>query len=234
MNIENLMMTGRIISATKMAMGSTRVMGTCAIGGQAVGTAAAMCVKYGCLPRGVLEHIYELQQTLLKDDCYIPSLRNNDESDIARKAFVSATSHKKGFEPQNVINGVSRPENGCENIWVSDGISDRGETVSLAFERSAVSQVRITFDTNFNYSIKQTMSVKRQKQQRKGVSPELVKDYTVILWSGENEIARKTVTDNVQRLSVVDFDITECDRVTVTVHTTNGEPDARIYEIRIY
>ena len=29
-NIENLMMSGRNISASKLAMGSTRVMGTCA------------------------------------------------------------------------------------------------------------------------------------------------------------------------------------------------------------
>lgn len=51
-NISNLMMAGRDISASKMAMGSTRVMGTCAVGGQAVGTAAALCIKYDCDPRG--------------------------------------------------------------------------------------------------------------------------------------------------------------------------------------
>ena len=38
--ISNLMMAGRNISASKLAMGSTRVMATCAIGGEAAGTAA--------------------------------------------------------------------------------------------------------------------------------------------------------------------------------------------------
>ena len=41
-DLENVMLAGRDISTTKMAFGSTRVMGTCAVGGQAVGTAAAM------------------------------------------------------------------------------------------------------------------------------------------------------------------------------------------------
>ena len=50
-DIENLMMAGRNISASKLAFSSTRVMGTCAVGGQAVGTAAAMAVKYSCTPR---------------------------------------------------------------------------------------------------------------------------------------------------------------------------------------
>ena len=44
-NMENLMMAGRDISASKIAFSSVRVMGTCAIGGQAVGTAAAMAVQ---------------------------------------------------------------------------------------------------------------------------------------------------------------------------------------------
>lgn len=34
-NVKNLMLAGRDISTTKMAFSSTRVMGTCAVGGQA-------------------------------------------------------------------------------------------------------------------------------------------------------------------------------------------------------
>lgn len=41
-NISNLFLCGRIISASHMAFASARVMATCAVGGQAVGTAAAM------------------------------------------------------------------------------------------------------------------------------------------------------------------------------------------------
>ena len=234
-NIDNLMMAGRNISASKMAMGSTRVMGTCAIGGQAVGTAAAMCMKYQCMPRGILDHIAELQQTLLKDDCYIPNLRNADKLDLAQNATVTATSSKLGFGPEQVINGVSRPEGDARNIWISNGISDGGESISLQLqEKSQVSQIRLTFDSNFHYAIKLTLSGKRQKQQRIGVPPELVKNYTVTLWDGDKKVGEKLVCDNVQRANVVDFDPVVCDKVTVTVHATNGDEDAHIYEIRVY
>ena len=45
------MMAGRDISATKLAMGSTRVMGTCAVGGEAAGVAAARAAMLGMTPR---------------------------------------------------------------------------------------------------------------------------------------------------------------------------------------
>lgn len=234
-NIDNLMMAGRNISVSKMAMGSTRVMGTCAIGGQAVGTAAAMCIKYHCQPRGILNHMTELQQTLLKEDCYIPNIRNMDDLDLARSAVVTATSSKAGFGPEQVINGISRGEGDSRNIWVSDGLSRCGETLSLELpQKSQVSQVRLTFDSNFNYAIKLTLSGKRQKQQRIGTPPELVKDYTVSLWDGDQKVGETTICGNVQRANVVDFDPVVCDKVTVTVHSTNGAEDARVYEVRVY
>ena len=234
-NIDNLMMAGRNISVSKMAMGSTRVMGTCAIGGQAVGTAAAMCMKYHCNPRDILNHMEELQQTLLKDDCYIPNIRNRDALDLARTALVTATSAKDGFGPEQTVNGISRGEGESRNIWVSDGLSVCGETLTVQLQqKSQVSQVRLTFDSNFNYAIKLTLSGKRQKQQRIGIPPELVKHYTVCLWNGDQKVGEKTVCNNVQRANIVDFEPAVCDKVTITVHATNGAEDARVYEVRVY
>ena len=239
-NISNLMMAGRNISVSKMAMGSTRVMGTCAIGGQAVGTAAAMCMKYGCMPKGILAHMDELQQTLLRDDCYIPGIRNTDENDIAQTAVVTASSAKEGFGPEQVINGISRGEGTERNIWISNGMhrqdaQDQDEWISFELkEKSKVSQICLTFDSNFNYAIKITLSAKRQKQQRIGIPAELVKNYTVTLWDGDLKVAEKTILDNIQRANVLDFAPTLCDRITVTIHDTNGAEDVRIYEVRIY
>ena len=177
----------------------------------------------------------ELQQTLLKEDCYIPNIRNMDDLDLARSAVVTATSSKAGFGPEQVINGISRGEGDSRNIWVSDGLSRCGETLSLELpQKSQVSQVRLTFDSNFNYAIKLTLSGKRQKQQRLGTPPELVKDYTVSLWDGDQKVGETTICGNVQRANVVDFDPVVCDKVTVTVHSTNGAEDARVYEVRVY
>lgn len=93
-NIHNLMLAGRIISATHVAFASTRVMATCAHGAQAVGMAAAICLRDGISPRGLLEDVkmQELQQRLLRSGQYIPSLTASIPGDLARDANVSATS----------------------------------------------------------------------------------------------------------------------------------------------
>ena len=72
-NVPNLLMAGRCISATHLALGSTRVGATCAIEGQAAGTAAAMCALGGTAPRELgRNRIRELQDRLLADGMRIP------------------------------------------------------------------------------------------------------------------------------------------------------------------
>jgi len=122
-NVANLMMAGRNISATHAAFTSTRVMATCAVIGQAVGTAAAMCVRYVLTPRKLYEdkvRLVELQQTLLRDDQTIKNLRNEDPNDLARKAYVEATNALEHAEPRLIINGVTRDIPGQSiNRWTT-------------------------------------------------------------------------------------------------------------------
>src|SRR5690606_30185533 len=54
-NVPNLFMAGRNISVSHVAFGSTRVMGTCAVIGQAVGTAAALCAAKGIDPQALYD-----------------------------------------------------------------------------------------------------------------------------------------------------------------------------------
>jgi len=92
-NIKNLMMAGRNISVTHVALATTRVMATCAVIGQAAGTAAYLCKKYNVAPNQIYpSYVEELQQLLLKQDCYIPRVRNQDQEDLAREAKISASS----------------------------------------------------------------------------------------------------------------------------------------------
>ena len=93
-NIGNLMLAGRIISATHVAFGSTRVMATCAAGGQAVGTAAALCIERGLRPRelGTGESLRELQTRLHRDGQYLPGVRIEDHGDLAPRARATASS----------------------------------------------------------------------------------------------------------------------------------------------
>ena len=61
-NIENLMMAGRNISVTHVALGTVRVMRTTGMMGEVVGMAASLCTKHAATPRGVYEkHLDELK-----------------------------------------------------------------------------------------------------------------------------------------------------------------------------
>jgi hypothetical protein len=91
-NIANLFLTGRIISASHVAFGSTRVMGTSAYNAQAVAMAAAIAKEQQVLPRSVSNHINELQQRLLKAGQFIPGIKNEDADELVRQATISASS----------------------------------------------------------------------------------------------------------------------------------------------
>ncbi|MBT5712502.1 FAD-dependent oxidoreductase, partial [Candidatus Poribacteria bacterium] len=68
-NVDNLLFAGRNISVTHAALSSTRVMATCAVVGQAAGTAAALCVRHGVAPVALpRERTGELQAALMHDD----------------------------------------------------------------------------------------------------------------------------------------------------------------------
>jgi hypothetical protein len=89
-NIRNLFLTGRLISVSHVAFGSTRVMATCAHNGQAVGMAAALCRKLHLLPRQVPAG--ELQLELLRAGQYIPGAALADPDDLARTATFRTSS----------------------------------------------------------------------------------------------------------------------------------------------
>jgi hypothetical protein len=92
-NVSNMLMAGRNISASHVAFGTTRVMATCAIMGEAAGTAAALCAGKGVTPRAVYrDHMEELQQTLLRQDAALIGIANRDPLDLARRAEASASS----------------------------------------------------------------------------------------------------------------------------------------------
>jgi hypothetical protein len=87
-NVSNLFIAGRIISATHVAFGSSRVMGTCAHGAQAIGMAASLCKKYSLNPAAIgKSHLTELQLELLKSGQHLPGLVLKDEADLVQKAL---------------------------------------------------------------------------------------------------------------------------------------------------
>jgi hypothetical protein len=92
-NIENLFLAGRNISASHIAFASARVMLTCAVMGQAAGTAAGLCLDHRCTPREIYSrHLRELQGRLIEQDCYLPGVVDHGKGNLAPAAEVSASS----------------------------------------------------------------------------------------------------------------------------------------------
>ena len=87
-NIDNLFLAGRIISASHLAFGSTRVMMTCAHTAQAVGMAAALGIKNNWKPADLLinERCKTLQQHLILSGQFIPGISVGQACDCEIKA----------------------------------------------------------------------------------------------------------------------------------------------------
>jgi hypothetical protein len=142
-NISNLLFAGRNISATHAALSSTRVMATCAILGQAIGTAAGVAIQQGISPKGVYQKkIKEFQQTLMDDDCYLPwNVREIPE--ITKSAKLSASEG----DPELLRNGIDRPIGDANNGWTGK----LGSWIQYSFgSPQKISEFRFVFDSDLN------------------------------------------------------------------------------------
>ena len=233
-NIRNLMMAGRNISATHAAFTSTRVMATCSVEGQAVGTAAALCVRYGILPRQLAadeKRLSELQQTLLRDDQTIRDLRNEDSRDLARQARVTASAERDHAQAAFVINGYVRDIPNRElNHWAGK-MGPEGAWIELAWDKpQRIREIQITFDTGFQRQLTLTASDSAGKGIIRAPQPETVRDYTIS--SGGRNLV--TVKNNHQRLNRHRLDPFDAQSIRIHVTATNGDDYARIFEVRCY
>lgn len=143
-NIANLMFAGRDISCSHVALSATRVMATCALEGQAVGTAVAVAVKTGLTPREVgAKRIAELQQMLADDDCFIPG-RLRKVGELCATAKLSATG---GVGVEHLRDGMDRDWDDGSHAW----IAAPGDAAEYLFDGTAhISEVRIVFDSDLN------------------------------------------------------------------------------------
>jgi len=135
-NIRNLLFAGRDISVTHIALGTVRVQATLGTLGQAVGTAATLCVRRGITPRELGQrHIAELQQTLLKHDQSIPGLRNEDPNDLARRAKVraSSTATHQIFGRREVQEDIAHPLNMPRAVMFPVAAGEELTSISLLF-----------------------------------------------------------------------------------------------------
>lgn len=238
-NVSNLLLAGRNISASHVAFTSTRVMGTCAAVGQAVGTAAALCKRYALLPRQLAAQsgrVSQLQQMLLRDDATIRGRRNEDPADLARGARVTASAERDEAKATFVLDGFSRDIPKQEMHHWAARMSPEGAWIEVTWDRpQRIREVQITFDTGFQRELTLTSQDSVNRGIIRAAQPETARDYTVSYRKANGELAElAAVKGNHQRLRRHHTEPVEAKAVRVHITATNGDDFARIFEIRCY
>jgi len=103
-NIDNLMMAGRCISVTHVALGTVRVMRTGGMMGELIGMAASLCKKHDTTARGVYEnHLAELKKLArngvgksakVDEDAFRQAAENGR---LAREGFIHCRDFVNGW-----------------------------------------------------------------------------------------------------------------------------------------
>ncbi|MCP4641557.1 MAG: FAD-dependent oxidoreductase [bacterium] len=250
-DLPNLMFAGRNLSATHIAFASTRVMATCAAVGEGVGVAAAYGVRHD-VPPGLIpddaSSMRAVRQQLLREDAYLIGIRNEDETDLARTASVTASSAQPTGPAENVLTGVTRAVHGPKGApldrapegthrWMSDPTKELPAWLELRWNAPVdVKTVQLVFDTGMHRVLTLTHSDAYADRMHWGrAQEETVRDYAVEgLVDGDWKVLAE-VTGNYQRrrVHVVDAGL-PVSALRVNVTATNGLDHARIFEVRAY
>jgi hypothetical protein len=235
-NVKNLFMAGRNISASHVAFTSARVMATCAVIGQAVGTAAAQCVERGIVPRELAntpQHLTRLRQSLIRDDQTIKGVAGNDPDDRAKRAKVSASSEIGQAKAALVLDGFLRdiPDATGSPVEFHHWAGELPGWIQLDWDQpQRIREVQVTFDSGFPRELILSAQDSAVLNTVRAPQPETVRDYTVM--AGGKTVA--TVAGNYQRVNRLKFDSVETKSIRVAVSATNGLGQARLFEIRCY
>lgn len=240
-NVGNLFCAGRDHSASHVAMSSTRVMATCSVMGQAVGTAASIAAREGTGPRGVYEHhLPELQVTLMDDDAWLPFRRRPVSA-----TTLSAVLSGPGECLELLRNGVDRPTPGGYNGW----IGPIGAAIELEWEEpTAVSGLRVVFDSDLN----RADPARNARHENKGTAKNMRHYYGLDVppWKVPETLVRAAavevdygdgnwkeasrLTGNFQRLVRIPLDFGRpIRRLRLRPEATWGDAEARVFSVDV-
>lgn len=213
-NVVNLMMAGRNISVTHAALSSTRVMATCALLGQAAGTAAALALEKGVTPAQIYpNHVAELQRRLQADDVWLPG----------KARAVDPLSRTGDHTAPALLSGHDRLTGNAGNAW--EGAL--GSAVTLSWDSEVqIPGVRLVFDSNLANEKRMPCSYP-QNYARHSMPAALARQFKVeVRRGGSWSVAY--AGENIHRLRYVPVQ-QRGDAVRVTVDETWGGQPARLF-----
>lgn len=231
-NIENLYFAGRNISVTHTAMSASRVMATCALLGQAVGTAAAIAIKNDISPRELSKkYIKQLQQTLMDDGCWLPYCKT-EVSSLTKSATITST----GENIELLLNGIERHYGNDKNCWSGKV----GDTITFSFDsEKTVNEVRFVFNSDLNREttgagkyIPEKMNTcnVHKNAPALNIPKTLVKDIKIEIKNTDGWREIDGIKENHQRLVKVKIE-ENIRAIRFTLISTNGNETADIYSI---
>ena len=250
-NVPNLFMAGRNVSCSHVGLGTLRVSATCAVMGQAVGTAAAGCIRHGVMPREYgRRYLSELRRTLHRDDQFVPGYSERDPLNLAAGAMATATSEDGDNVAANVLDGrlrtmpavggdvvkivedtgygyVAHQPKGPSREWVSDPRRALPQSVTVRLpEPREASEVRVVFDSDFflpSIWVHHKVPTTLARSYEVEVSPDGE------IWTSVADVSR-----NTSRLAVHGFSACKVAAIRVTVRETYGDASARVFEVGLF
>lgn len=200
-NVSNLFFAGRNVSATHVALSSIRVMATCGVMGQAVGSAVAIAVKYGLTPHGVyLEKIKELQNILLDCDCFIPYLKRQIAKECVESSVINGnTLLNNGEDRKNKIYGDKecgvKVKNGTPLVYEFEK-PIKVKSVHVVFNSDLD---RDTVDGSWSEKVHITRANRLLGDAILSMPKTLCREFSLTLFKGEEKIKEISITENKLR-----------------------------------
>jgi hypothetical protein len=206
-------------------MASTRVMATTSLMGQAVGTAAAMCVRGGYDPAALFpSHIGELQQQLMDDDILLPGLTRS-VTDLTRRATLTGG----GMDVEAVRDGHDRAQGEVAHAWQGA----LGEALTFSWNQpEAIGGLRLIFDSDLSRIKRMPCSYPRRADLAT-LPPLLIRQFRVEAQDATGAwqvVAHET--DNHLRLVRLPLGVT-AKALRIVPEATWGADAARIFSIDV-
>lgn len=244
-DIGNLLFAGRNISATHIAFSSTRVMATCTVMGEAIGTFVAAAVRLNCPPELAWRDenvIGETQQQLLRQGAYLPGRLLLDRN-LAAEATIAASSEQPDGRAIAVVDGHSRSVAGPRGVrseltapgthrWMSQP-DDRQPWIAFRWAHPvSLGRITLVLDTGLHRYLSLTQQDAFHSRMIWGPQPETLKEFRVLAETGGAWRQITHVRDNYLRQLTFDAHLDSVTALRIEVIATNGLDHARIVEVR--
>ncbi|MCK5804797.1 MAG: FAD-dependent oxidoreductase, partial [Lentisphaeria bacterium] len=129
------------------------------------------------------------------------------------------------FKPEFAVSGPARKWDGKMNMWASNPRLEMPQWLEVDLGKpKTLNSVYLTFDTNM-----------APRLPSEANPPEAIRDYRIRVFTATGEWSTVAeITGNFLRRRIHRFEAVQASRIRIEALATNGFPDARIFEIRVY